>query len=227
MSLRHRGVGAESVERGAVVRRGRRGVHRHDAERIRLRLELPAIVVDRLHGVDQRIAARTIEPHLHDVALRRRQHDARHPDLALEPAHVRSENLDRRAAERKVERARARGVGEVEAHHLAAMHVQRVVGLAVHEQHVADPAHQREVRRLAAVRDESVRAASADRPAPAPAPGWPASSSPARASPRACCRRDPSPARCPRARAGDTSRRRRRETGPCRRSRLPAAPAPG
>jgi hypothetical protein len=62
-------------------------------------------------------------------------------------AGVGADQLHLRARQRHVEDARVGGVGEVEAHDLAALGLEREVGFARDEHHVAEPAHG-DVRRL-------------------------------------------------------------------------------
>ena len=96
------------------------------------------------------------KPHVDDVALGRRDDDAVDPLFALEVADVAGDELDARAAERDVVDPRVRRVRQEEAHDVAAPHVQRVPRLAVHEHDVAEAAHQRVRRRLAAVWNQRV-----------------------------------------------------------------------
>ena len=125
------------------------------AERIHLREEAAKEVVQTLDPIDQRDPSRPVESHVHDVALGRGDHHALDPRLALERPGVGCHDLHARAREGKVQGARARSVRQEETNHLSAPHREAVVERAVHEEDVAEPAHERVRGRLAAERDRS------------------------------------------------------------------------
>ena len=85
--------------------------------------------------------------HVDDDTLGGGEQDLVDELLALVVAGVGADQLHLRARQRHVEDARVGGVGEVEAHDLAALGLERKVRLAGDEHHVAEAAH-RDVRRL-------------------------------------------------------------------------------
>ena len=82
-----------------------------------------------------------IEPHVDDRSFGRRDHDIVDPLLALVPTRVAADELHPRARDRNLEHPRVGRVHEVEAHDLAAFHLEALLGLAADEQHVAEPTH--------------------------------------------------------------------------------------
>ena len=112
-------------------------------------------MIETLHSIDQRDLSRPVEPYVHDVALRRGDDHALDPCLALERAGIRCDELHARTWERQVHGTRVRRVGEEEADDLAAPYCQSIVGLAVHEQQVAEPTHEGVRGRLPAEGDRS------------------------------------------------------------------------
>ena len=105
-----------------------------------------------------RASPRLVEADLDDVAFGRGDNHAVDPRLPLEPADVGRHQLDGGAAEREVERAGVRDVGQEEADDLAPRHRQAVLGPAVDEQQVPEAAHQGVGGPLAAERHEAVLA---------------------------------------------------------------------
>ena len=152
---RRRGIAPQGGEARAQVLPHllRRDVNR--AERVHFREEAAEQMVDSPYAIDQRNPSRPVESHEDDVALRRSDDHAFDPRLALERAGIRCGELHARTWERQVHGTRIRRVGQEEADHLAAPHYQSIVGLAVHEEQVAEPTHERVRGRLPAEGDRS------------------------------------------------------------------------
>ena len=113
-------------------------------------------MVDRLHPVGDHELACPVEARFDHVALGGREHHALGPLLALEQPTVGTDDLQPRAAQREIVGPRVRGVGEKEAHYLAAPYAEPVVGLPVHEEHVPETAHQGVARGLVPERQQPV-----------------------------------------------------------------------
>ena len=149
-----RGVVAEALRRSRRDRaRPTRLRHVHDAEHMRLLEEPRHDVVDGAHAVDERHVARLVEAHVDDVALGRRDGDVVDPGLALVAAQIRGDDLHPRRRPRN-DRLNTRVLDTlVRNNRTTSPRRTRAVParLAVDEQHVAEPAHQRVRRRLAAV----------------------------------------------------------------------------
>ena len=79
-----------------------------------------------------------------------------HPLLPRVRPDIRAHDLHPRAGKREVEGPGVRGVGQIEAHHLAALDGQPVVRLAVHQKRLAEAAHQRVGGRLPAQRHQAI-----------------------------------------------------------------------
>ena len=118
-----------------------------------MRVELAHEVVDGLDGVHDLAIAGLVEENFDDVALCGSENDALHPLFALVLAHVRADDLDARAAEDDVERARVRDVRQIEADDFAALDRELVSGCTVDEHDVSESSHQRMGRRAVPPRE--------------------------------------------------------------------------
>ena len=87
--------------------------------------------------------SRLLEQHIDHNPLRRRQDHGVDPLLPLHVTAVAADELHPSAGERDVEHAGVGGVDQVEAQHLPEPCGHRLVGLAVDEDDVAEPAHGR------------------------------------------------------------------------------------
>ena len=106
--------------------------------------------VDPLRGaVLQRQIAGLVEQHVDHHSLGGSEHDVVDEPLVLDAAAVAADELHPRTGQRDSEHAGVGGVRQIEAHDLAELSAQGEIGLAAHQQHVAEAAHRR-VRRLGA-----------------------------------------------------------------------------
>ena len=118
----------------------------------------PEGVLERAHAVLERVLPRRGVLDLHDVALGRRERHRVHPGLPLELREVGAHDLDpvgSRFAEREVEGAGVRDVGQEEPDDLAPVEFESVLGFPVHEEQVPETAHQRMGGPLRAPGEES------------------------------------------------------------------------
>ena len=145
VAIEPRTLGAElRVAAELLERLGQRGLGRLVADRDRRE---PVDLLGRV--VLERQLAGALEEHVEDHALRRRQDRLLDDLLALAAAAVTADELHARARQLDLEHARVGGVRQIQAHHLALPRLERELGLAGDEQHVAEAAH-RGVRGLRA-----------------------------------------------------------------------------
>src|SRR5688572_21578064 len=105
-------------------------------------------MVERLHTIQERDTTGRLETYRHDVALRGSDHHALDPCFALVVPDIASRELHARTGKRDVECPRVGRVGEKEPHDLTVPNGQLIPRLAVDEEHVSEPPHERVGRRL-------------------------------------------------------------------------------
>jgi hypothetical protein len=89
----------------------------------------------------ERYLARSVEVHVEDGSLRRRQQHLLDERLAFVPAAVAADELRPCAADGEVEDPRVRGVDQVEPDDVSPSHLGRERGLPVDQHDVAESAH--------------------------------------------------------------------------------------